>query len=342
MLEQKLNKISTRYYWQHFLAQKNISAALFFPSQLDHEEKVALFEKHVCIINIETSSYCNRKCSYCPVSLNDSRKKQTYMPYQIFNKLLSELKEIDYKSTVCLNLYNEPLADADIFQRVIGVRSALPNAFIMFNSNGDYITDKELNLLSDIGLNALFVTLHPPVNKSYKLNDRIKDFRKFLKKIKIDIATVKLSETSENNSFECNVEWTGKMRLRIMANDWLEYGNSRAGAIEFLDAKTPRIMPCVRPLREFTVSYDGSVFPCCQFFPDDVKNKNYKISNITKDSIFEIYASDALASWRKELFTFGEKQEPCDTCKDEDFSPTDSSQKRVEIITLLRNSESSK
>jgi len=53
----------------------------------------------------------------------------------------------------------------------------------MFNSNGDYVDSDSLNQLTEIGLNALFVTLHPPINKPYQLNDRLNDFRNFFNKI---------------------------------------------------------------------------------------------------------------------------------------------------------------
>ncbi|RKZ66638.1 MAG: hypothetical protein DRQ99_09105 [Candidatus Parabeggiatoa sp. nov. 3] len=125
------------------------------------------------------------------------------------------------------------------------------------------------------------------------------------------------------------------MRLRIMANDWLKYGNSRAGTLSFLNASTTRTLPCARSLRELTISHDGNVFPCCQFFPDSVENEKYKIDNVSSKSIFEIYASNALAKWRKNLFTFGEKETPCDSCRDEDFSKQDSLEIRKTILNRL-------
>ncbi|MDM8563182.1 SPASM domain-containing protein [Candidatus Marithioploca araucensis] len=332
----KLNKISTRYYWEHFLlVPDNLLKPLFYPIALDIDEQSALFNKFVCIVNIETSSYCNRKCSYCPVSLDDSRKNQLYMTDELFNKILDELESINYSSTIVFNLYNEPLADKNIFLRIKQARKSLPYSFLMFNSNGDYIDSSSLNTLSEMGLNALFVTLHPPINKAYQLDDRLTDFQKLFKKIGRDISQAEISAPLENGHIESNIDWNG-MKLRVMANNWLKYGNSRAGTLGFLNASITRTLPCARPLRELTISYNGNIFPCCQFFPDSLENQKYIIDNLSSKSIFEIYASHSLAKWRKNLFTFGKKESPCDSCRDEDFSKEDSLEIREAILNRLK------
>ncbi len=81
----KLNKISTKYYWEHFLLlPDNVIKSLFYPIDTAIDEQKVLFKKFVCIVNLETSTYCNRKCEYCPVSLNDSRKNQVYMTEELY------------------------------------------------------------------------------------------------------------------------------------------------------------------------------------------------------------------------------------------------------------------
>ena len=323
-----LNKIGGLYYWENFLKQKDIPISLFDSTKISsYEEQVALFKKYVCIVNVETSIYCNRVCSYCPVSTDDYRKTQEQMHDVTYNKIIQELKSISYASTVALNLYNEPLADEKIYRRVKQARENLPDAFLMFNSNGDYINKDKLNRLNDAGLNAIFVTLHTSPKQSYELNDRIKCFHKLFRKL--GIINYEIDKSSKDGNIESNVDWNG-MRLRVMANNWEKYGNSRAGSLEFLNTEAKRTSPCVRPLRELTISHDGSVLPCCQFYPES--SKKYVVGDVGSSSIFEIYSSLAMARWRKDLFTFSEKKSPCDTCRDEDFSTIDSIKQRRSII----------
>lgn len=329
-----LNKIPGRYYWHYFLKQETIPKSLFYPKNIDIKEKIALFKKYVCIVNLETSTYCNRKCQYCPISLTDSRKKQDYMSDEIFNKILTELKSVNYLSTISFNLYNEPLADDNIYLRIEQARETLPNAFFIFNSNGDYINIDNLNKLQKLGLNALSVTLHPPVDKPYKVDDRIKDFQKLFKKIGLNANEYDISKPLENGHIESNINWHG-MRFKVMANDWLQYGNSRANAIDFLNTSKVRTAPCARPLREVFIDYNGNMFPCCEFFPDDPKNEKYIVGHLSFKSMFDIYASKILAKWRKDLFTFNPKTTPCNNCVDVDFSDSHSLEKRETMLKKL-------
>ena len=96
-----LNKIGGLYYWESFFKQKDIPISLFDSTKIsNYEEQVALFKKYVCIVNVETSIYCNRICSYCPVSSDDYRKTQVQMHDVTYNKIIKELKSISYASTI--------------------------------------------------------------------------------------------------------------------------------------------------------------------------------------------------------------------------------------------------
>lgn len=78
-----------------------------------------------------------------------------------------------------------------------------------------------------------------------------------------------------------------------------------------------RTSPCDRVFGDFTVSYDGTVFPCCQLFADAERHKQYAIGKLAAfGSIFEAYATSTFAAWRKSLLTHGEKEAPCDTCSE--------------------------
>ncbi|WP_413701362.1 SPASM domain-containing protein [Psychromonas sp. KJ10-10] len=77
---------------------------------------------------------------------------------------------------------------------------------------------------------------------------------------------------------------------------------------------TMRTNPCVRPIREFSISYDGSVYPCCQFFTDDSESHKYRIGKLEatdsskRINIFDIYASKLMSQWRKDLLPFSLKK----------------------------------
>lgn len=331
-----LNKTPSKEYWSKLLSNADDIECLF---KRENHSPAKLFEKFVCIVNIETSSFCNRACGYCPLSTFD-RTDQKRMPSDIFSAIVSQLESINYSSTISLNLYNEPLADKEFFKKLGMLRNACPNAFIKFNSNGDYLNLNRLDRVVDLGANAIFVTLHPDENEAYDDDDRLKHFNRFFEKLDLDW---QVEQFVPGLQITADVNYRG-MRLLVESHNWQVKGNDRAGTVEGL-AITDRNTPCVRPLREFSISYDGSVYPCCQFFSEDPFVHKYRVDTISGlestqvRNIFDIYASQQMFSWIKSNFSFGKKSAPCSTCNDPDFSDQTSIVLRDEILTTYSEKE---
>ena len=81
-------------------------------------DKKVLFKRHVEVINLELSYECNRKCDYCPVSFSDRQNSQSYMDSDLIEKICTELSEIRYDNRISLNLYNEPLLDKNLADKI--------------------------------------------------------------------------------------------------------------------------------------------------------------------------------------------------------------------------------
>ena len=54
-----------------------------------------IFKQNLKLIEIETFSYCNRKCWFCPNSFVDRISDNKIMPEEVYLDLLSQLSEID-------------------------------------------------------------------------------------------------------------------------------------------------------------------------------------------------------------------------------------------------------
>lgn len=326
-----LNKICEKEYWKIFLKEEDISPNLFYYNEkLSKEKAKTLFKKYVCVVDIETSTVCNRKCDYCPLSIHD-RKKQTLIDDKLYSQIISDLGSIDFDSTISLNLYNEPLLDDKIYSRIKEARKACPNSFIKFNSNGDYLTREILDKLVDSGLNALFITLHTPKGQPYFHEDRTIAFKKFFDKLGLDFDY----DLIIPNKMNASDNYYRGMRLLVESHNWAEIGNDRGGIIKSLSCSS-RTSPCVRPIREFTIAHDGLIYHCCQFFSDRKISEHAimgKVDDMT--SIFDIYTSKAVTDLRKKLFVFGNKQKPCSTCNDFDYSPKNTKRLRDKILSEL-------
>jgi hypothetical protein len=327
-------KNSSSEYWPTIFARKKISSHLFSSGISDKAARM-LFKEYVAVINIEVFSLCNRVCSYCPDSLVDRRSTNSYMSEDVFSSILSDLASIQYDDKIILNLYNEPLADYDfLYKRISQTREKIPNAKISFNSNGDYVTNDKLSQLSELGVSTIIVTLHPGANVKYEDENRLSHFRDFFKRLNREYSI----EQFKANQHISSRFWVNSLMVEVLANNHEVYGNSRGGLLDMgsnstqgevwnskgkeLDMVThgqTREWPCTRPFREFTVYHTGEVYPCCNIFADLDTDKKHAIGTVGDGmSIFELYSSGKLASYRLDLIDHSEKKMPCDTCFDMD------------------------
>jgi len=280
----------------------------------DYQDLKDLFSFSVKNINIEISSFCNRSCNYCPVSLVDRRTRNIPMADDRFGKILRNLIEIEYSGRISLNLYNEPTADKDLLlQRISEIKHSVPMASIYFGTNGDYLNSDYMIQLAEAGVSELYVTLHPPKGELYKDEYVIWRFTEFAarlgKSIKIDL--FRPGHTLQGR-FSSN-----GIAVNIFSTNYNIFGTDRAGSVKgLIDVPFRRISPCNRPFNDFTISYDGTIFPCCQMFADDPDHKtNFSIGNLDDfSSIFHAYGGQRMAGWRRSLLTYGLKQNPCATC----------------------------
>ena len=60
----------------------------------DNYYKKRVFKENVCWVEIGISSFCNRKCWFCPNSIIDRNSCNIELNENLFLKLLSELREI--------------------------------------------------------------------------------------------------------------------------------------------------------------------------------------------------------------------------------------------------------
>ncbi|XAZ20401.1 radical SAM protein (plasmid) [Sinorhizobium sp. B11] len=132
-----------------------------FSAPSTYEEQKELFRNSVSNVVVEISSFCNRHCTYCPISQVDRSSSNRLLPEEIFNKLVDDLERIDYAESVCLNLYNEPMSDRELLlSRISLLRQRLPKSRIYFSTNGDYLSREYLKAAVDAGLSELYVYIN--------------------------------------------------------------------------------------------------------------------------------------------------------------------------------------
>lgn len=264
-------------------------------------------------IALETFSYCNRRCSYCPNSTHDRISDNKIMERQVFDSILRDLGEVDYRGTICFNGYNEPLSDPVILEHIAETRRRVPNAILHMSTNGDYLDREYLEKLHAAGLNRFYISIHFKPHETFtdsKILRRIEIMEKALG------ITPKVIEYVYGSTITVQFPFRD-MLIEMRGIDWHKYGTDRGGLIEGngLSMPAPRRASCALPLTMFTIQFNGNVTPCCQLIGDVPAHQKYVVANIKDhESIFDIYAGETLKGWRRHLNSLDPKMTPCDTC----------------------------
>lgn len=111
-------------------------------------------------VEIEINSRCNRRCSYCPVSILPNPDVPKFMADRTLDRILNELKKIDYSGRLSYHFYNEPLLRKDLADIVRKVKVQLPNCRQVLFTNGDHLSESRYQSLYESGISYFVITSH--------------------------------------------------------------------------------------------------------------------------------------------------------------------------------------
>src|SRR5215813_13978799 len=109
-------------------------------------------------IQIQTVSWCNRSCAFCPSGKFPVDK--VFMPVEVYHRVINQLQAVSYAGRVSPYLMNESLLDKRLPDLIAYTRAHCPESWIAINTNGDALSEKLLDRLFDAGLNSLDVNAY--------------------------------------------------------------------------------------------------------------------------------------------------------------------------------------
>ncbi|MDD3014489.1 MAG: radical SAM protein [Candidatus Gastranaerophilales bacterium] len=280
----------------------------FFKINSKQEAKI-LFKKSVNLVEIETFSYCNRKCWFCPNSFIDRFSDNIYMEEKSYLKLLNELSEINYDKSITYSRYNEPLADKIILTRIKQAREILPDAHLMTYCNGDFVNREYIQELYKNGLNEINIMAYMGNNEEFTDELALSKMKNILDKVDLPFEE---DLSSPGNCYITKIQYKD-MKIRLQSTNFGKSGHNRGGLVK-VNEDYVRTSPCLYPFSSMYIDYNCNVVPCCNIRSDAPEHKNCIVGNINENTIFEIYASGALVNWRKDLYNYGNKMFPCNSC----------------------------
>lgn len=267
--------------------------------------------KNIKSIEIETFSFCNRQCWFCPNSIIDRHSNNIEMKENLYLHILEQLAEINFSGTLSFSRYNEPLSQrALILKRIRQARDFLPNATLTTNTNGDYLSKDYIDDLCDAGLNVLNIQHYLQENEKFETDNIKKSFEKISKKIGSEY---KVSR-EQHNRIEAEFNYPG-MKITARARDFKKNGCTRGNSLETI-AKRKRGTGCLIPYISVFIDYNGQVVPCCNLRSDFPSHTRFILGDCNSKKLREIFNNRKTRNFRKKV-----KENPprIDVCKNCNF-----------------------
>jgi len=234
----------------------------------------------LAIIELNIAEACNRRCSFCPRSENYPNLKK-YMSLDTVENIIKNCLEYNYAGAISIAGFGEPFLNKNIIETIKKIKSSLKN-FTYIITNGDFINKDNVNKLFNFGLDLLVVSCYDEAtyNKCNSILNEYKD-KYFLKKL-----------------------WGNEHQL-IVNNNF----NNRAGTVKKI-VSILKQKECYFPFYHLFIDWDGKVLLC----PNDWSKQNISAGNINNNSLVEIWNSEGLNNYRKNLFAGKRDLSPCNKC----------------------------
>lgn len=246
------------------------------------------------IIEFNITGSCNRSCSFCPVS--DPAvyiKTNDGLDIHLFEKIVKDLKEINYSGKILFSAFSEPLLHKEVEELIATARKNLPNSRLEMVSNGDILTTKKLKKLFDAGLDTINISMYDGAHQ-------VEHFTKMKEEANIKEDGVVLRRRYFEN---------GNYGITISNRSGLINSNKFRDKNEVSITELPLKHQCYYPFYMILVDYNGDVLLC----PHDW-NKTLKFGNLKNEKLFDIWKGKALNNIRKRLASSDRNFSGCKAC----------------------------
>ena len=234
------------------------------------------------VVLIETWNTCNRKCWFCKYGQERHDEKYVKMNWNMINKIVDNLRDLNYGGRLSWFFINEPLLDDRIYEIIELSRKNLPHAFLSLNTNGDLLTEETFGRLCTAGIDALGVSIYD------------------------DVTEKKIRTFKEN----------GKLIMLDYRNPRPGLIDNRGGNIKKILFEKPFEINkhsnknCMRPFNTMVINSIAQVVLCCSDMYGDVI-----LGDVHKERLEAIWNGEQITHYRETLRKSGRAQLPlCQNC----------------------------
>ena len=240
------------------------------------------------VVEFETTSYCNRKCDYCP-NVDFERfgdEDDFFMKENIFHALIDQLEELNYQGLISPHLYGEPMSDYRMLEWSSYIKKKLPKAKLKIVTNGDFLNIKNFNDYLDAGVDIFYISKHA------------KQLKKPCRDLLNNLDKKTLNQHVLVQDFYGDYYENQKMFTNRGGSIGLDEGNDKKAPVNCSYATYP------------VINTFGDLILCCQ----DFHNK-YIFGNIMDKKLGDIWFDKKNIELRKRIYDYKLDLKICRDCK---------------------------
>tara|TARA_B100001758_G_C18400782_1_gene608841 strand:+ start:531 stop:1436 length:906 start_codon:yes stop_codon:yes gene_type:complete len=236
-------------------------------------------------IELSLIDVCNRDCSFCPKS-DENISPNTYMKMEqsLVEKLILDLKKINFEGSFTMCGYGEPLLHPNILE----ITNSIGKFWgIEIVTNGDPLTKKKLQELYNSKVSKLVVSM-------YDGPEQIVKFNKMIEEANVPKDFLVLRD-----------RWH-------KGEEFADYITNRAGTVKSgnqTEVKDLVDKKCFYPAYHVQIDWNGDMFIC----PHDWQRRN-PMGNVMQTDFFEVWNGKIHNMYRKMLFDGKRDMLPCSKC----------------------------
>jgi MoaA/NifB/PqqE/SkfB family radical SAM enzyme len=263
---------------------------------------------------VESSSYCNLKCSICPNPF--MKREKGNMEFDVFKKVADEVA-LRPETTLWLALLGEPLMNPDQLIDMVYYAKRVGLKDVRLNTNGLLLTDRISTELVDAGLDYVLISVdafEPSTYKNVRIGGNLQKLVANVdhliairNKLKVVVQFIVMEENEDEveyfKDFWLEAGAIVKVRPKLSWGNTIEAKNLNLG-------QKDRTYPCPWLMRTVSIQWTGRLAQC-DFDYEGV----YSPGDIRTQTIKEIWDGEILKRRQKHIagdFT----HQLCTTCKD--------------------------
>lgn len=270
-------------------------------------------------IQIQTVSWCNRSCNFCPSGKFPVPK--TFMALEVYHRIIDQLSNLHYDGRISPYLMNESLLDKRLPDLIAYARRRCPESWIAINTNGDALSATLLHRLFDAGLNCLDVNTYDDLaqyERYTELTQRVVAQRQDVswRTGYLDPLFNGANLSRQIKILHCRdmTDWEGRFATKQATLGLTNRSGNVPGSRHLAE---PLALGCPRPFQQMYINHRGEAVLCCNDWRFEVI-----MGNTATATLAEIWHNATYQAYRRNLQRHNRAMLLCATC-DYKADPTD-------------------